>query len=57
MRGKDKVFRLYCKAMNEIPDFQKNQAKQLALEQQWAIFLKKTSNRKLSQKELYIQAE
>lgn len=30
--------------MNEIPDFQKNTAKQKTLEEKWATFLKKADN-------------
>lgn len=52
MRGHDKVFEIYCKAMNEVPDFRTNNAKQWALEYQWALFLKKARNQKKSYKEL-----
>lgn len=45
LRAKDNVFSIYCKGMNEIPDFQKNTAKQKALEEQWAMFLKRADNR------------
>jgi hypothetical protein len=41
LRAKDRIFKIYCDGMNEIPDFQKNTAKQKALEEQWAMFLKK----------------
>lgn len=44
LRSKDKIFKIYCDEMNEIPDFQTNTAKQKALEEKWAMFLKKTEN-------------
>jgi hypothetical protein len=41
MRDKDIVFQLYCNGMNMIPDFQDNRAKQLALEENFAMFFKR----------------
>jgi len=38
--------------MNEISDFQENEAKMIALEEQWAMFLKRADNIKLSYQEL-----
>ena len=50
LRCKDRMFTIYCKGMDSIPDFQKNYAKQLALEEQWAMFLKRIENQKLEMK-------
>lgn len=44
LRAKDKIFNIFCEDMNEIPDYQENNAKQKALEEQWAMFLKRADN-------------
>ena len=41
LRIKDEIFSLYCNEVNKIKDFQTNNAKKVAIEEQWAMFLKK----------------
>lgn len=50
LRCKDKMFSIYCRGIDSIPDFNKNYAKQLALEEQWAMFLKRVENKNLDMK-------
>ena len=41
LRAKDKAFQIYCKGVTSIPDFQDNYAKRIAIEEKWALFLKR----------------
>ena len=47
LRVKDEAFRLYCEEVNKIPDFQENKAKRDAIEEHWALFLKKVEVQKM----------
>ena len=47
LKVKDEAFRLYCEEVNKIPDFQENKAKRDAIEEHWALFLKKVEVQKM----------
>jgi hypothetical protein len=41
LRLKDEIFKLYCDATDKVPGFQDDKAKRDAIEENWAMFLKK----------------
>lgn len=42
IRIRDRLFSKFCKTVNEIPDFKTNKAKNMAIEETWSMFLKKS---------------
>ena len=47
LKVKDEIFSLYCRQVNKIKDFQTNKAKRDAIEEAWAMFLKKIEIKKM----------
>ena len=41
LKTKDKMFKYFCQAVKKIPDYTQNTAKKHAIEETWAMFLKK----------------
>ncbi len=48
LRTRDKIFEIFCKATSQIPDYQTNKGKRDAIQEEWAMFLKRSEHLKLS---------